>query len=57
MDKYVRNMIISVVVVATVTYLSLNYLFTNSIFFSSLLNIDKSFDRLLSSLSCIPIDT
>ena len=49
MDKYVRNMIISVVVVATVTYLSLNYLFTNSIFFSSLLNIDKSFDRLFSS--------
>ena len=49
MDKYVRNMIISVVVVATVTYLSLNYLFTNSIFFSSLLKIDKSFDRLFSS--------
>ncbi len=46
MDKYVRDMIISVVVVATVTYLSLNYLFANNIFFDSLINTDKSFDRL-----------
>ncbi|MDF0682313.1 MAG: hypothetical protein P0116_15260 [Candidatus Nitrosocosmicus sp.] len=46
MDRYVRNMIISVVVVATVTYLSLNYLFANNIFLSSLLNTDKFFDRL-----------
>jgi virginiamycin B lyase len=46
MDKYVRNMIISVVVVATVTYLSLNNLFANNIFFNSLINADKLFDRL-----------
>ena len=49
MDKHVRNMIISAVVVATVTYLSLNYFFTNNIFLSSLINIDKSFDRLFPS--------
>ena len=49
MDKYVRNMIISVVVVATVTYLSLTCLFTNNIFLSSLINTDKSFDHLFPS--------